>query len=488
MSSSSSGSVPHEHSSQLQASSSPLDTLLPYLIASKRSLSTIEYVYKANELCASTRAALETSAVTRARTSFLRSGVDSQITVLRNVQEQTDTSTELANIEYYEVLEILEEAEKRLRSTLQDLKDTIVEARLRPEDEQPRNLLDFVHEDGVEKLVTEIRGDFTESAKGFEHVGKQNDTFQKEVQDVTTALESKHHGREEGDASQDLDTRDEENSIADLLADMEDRAKEMAQDLESLVTHYDMCVRAIKHTEGGGDAALQLTNDLPEGVAVGQHPQGATPESISDEEKADLMRVLQEDAAQVEEVVTDIKNHITDIETTYQQVEVHLQRLAKDHESVNAAFKSLETIGQNLPGHVTRNQAFLSRWMSERRRIEGKLEELENAKGFYDGFVKAYHSLIIEVGRRKTIEERRNKLIQETRLRLDQLYEEDAADRERFKDEQGEFLPVDIWAGIVELPAQYNVLPVEGRVEKVPDISKSVIHKAIRRVHGSGLI
>ncbi|KAG6985298.1 serine/threonine-protein kinase RIO1 [Physcia stellaris] len=49
--------------------------------------------------------------------------------------------------------------------------------------------------------------------------------------------------------------------VPDILTSMEDNAREMADNLESLVKHYDLCVSAIKHTEGGGDAAQRIAGE-----------------------------------------------------------------------------------------------------------------------------------------------------------------------------------------------------------------------------------
>jgi len=63
-----------------------LETLVFYLLASKRSLSSISTVWRANEIVTSARAALEQSVVLSARTGFLRSGISEQVKILRKVR------------------------------------------------------------------------------------------------------------------------------------------------------------------------------------------------------------------------------------------------------------------------------------------------------------------------------------------------------------------------------------------------------------------
>ncbi|KAL9099201.1 MAG: hypothetical protein Q9163_005266 [Psora crenata] len=456
-----------------------IDDLLPYLVASKRSLTTIDQVYRANDLCTSTRLALEVSAITTARTSFLQSGVASQLEVLRQVQQKANNTAQLVRTEFEEVVRRLDDAEKRLRDTLDSLSSTIVESKLRPDDEERRYLLDFVDEGGIEALVGNIKLLGENAGKDLEQFIGWIRKFGYGLKKVGGLLDAR--GSIRGDSRSPNISNEGRSPIPDILRDMEERAKEMAANLESLVSHFDLCVTAIKHTEGGGDAALKIAGDLPEGVNIGPD---APPAPISEEQKTEMMRVLEEDAGQVEDVVMEMKGHIADMEEMYQRVERYMDLLAKDHESMVVAFTLLEEIGQRLPGYITRNQIFLTQWDEMRADIDERLEELDNAKGFYDGFLRAYDNLIIEIGRRKSHEVKIDKVIQDAMSSLEKLYEDDLFEREAFRKEQGEFLPVDIWPGLLNPPTRFSIGPVDGAVERAPDISKSVIHKAIRRVHG----
>lgn len=63
-----------------------LDTLVSHLLASKRSLSSIHTVWRANEIVTSARSAFEESVVLNARAGFLRSGINEQIKILRRAR------------------------------------------------------------------------------------------------------------------------------------------------------------------------------------------------------------------------------------------------------------------------------------------------------------------------------------------------------------------------------------------------------------------
>lgn len=54
---------------------------------------------------------------------------------------------------------------------------------------------------------------------------------------------------------------------------------------------------------------------------------------------------------------------------------------------------------------------------------------------------------------------------------------EDAAEREEFKRETGDFLPADIWTGLIDPPMKYKVEPVGG---DLPELKKEILSKALR--------
>jgi autophagy-related protein 17 len=91
---------PNETTSRSQASLSPshsqthsisnqevsLQTLVTHLLASKRSLSSIDTVWRANEIVTAARVALEESVILSARTEFLRNGISGQVKILKRVR------------------------------------------------------------------------------------------------------------------------------------------------------------------------------------------------------------------------------------------------------------------------------------------------------------------------------------------------------------------------------------------------------------------
>jgi len=69
---------------------SSLDVLVSYLLASKRSLESINKVWRANEIVTAARVALEESVVLQARTGFLRKNISQQVSLLKKVKDELD--------------------------------------------------------------------------------------------------------------------------------------------------------------------------------------------------------------------------------------------------------------------------------------------------------------------------------------------------------------------------------------------------------------
>ena len=407
--------------------------------------------------------------------------MDSQVKILTQVHANTEKARRKGAEEFLAVTQSIDEADHRLKKTLDQLKKTMVEAGLRPPEEEPKSFMDFVDESGLDWLLSTLEESVSAASGAHEEFETSNMAFDGDVQAIKKLL---------GARAQEIEDSyiDEEkmSPIPDILHEMEDRAREMAGNLESLVKNFDLCVTAIRHTEGGGDAAQRIAGDLPDGVDIAQHASDAPPEPMSEEERVEMMEILGKDAGQVEDVVIEIADHISEMEVQHELVTAHMEQLDKEHSSTISAFKMLEDIGLRLPGYITQKQVFLMRWEDEKAKISERMEELEGLREFYDGFLGAYDNLLIEIGRRKALESKMDKIVQEAMAKIEKLYEDDGEEREAFKQEQGDFLPVDIWPGLMTGPLQYEILPINGAAGRVPDISKSVLQQAIRRVSGKG--
>jgi autophagy-related protein 17 len=282
-----------------------------------------------------------------------------------------------------------------------------------------------------------------------------------------------------------------ESPIPILLHGLESNAAEMASLLDSLVRHFDLCVNAIKHTEGGFAAVRQAANDnqLPDGVTVSgviqdtSNDSGLVLEPLSAEDRKQMLTILSNDAAEVEGVVAELHQYLATMEEQYEQIQGYVSAVSSAYASSTAEFALLESVGAQLPAYMASSQDFLLRWVVSKAKIEEQMEELESMRIFYEGYLSSYDGLIIEVSRRRAAEEKMKGLLRKTMEQIQKLHDVDTRQRERFRREVGDFLPSDLWLGLVaEAPRfEIDVIGDENGGVSTPELQRAVLEAAARR-------
>lgn len=460
-----------------------LDTLISHLVAAKRSLSSINHVWRANEIVTSARSALEETVVVSARTGFLRRGLNNQLRLLYSVRTEVQEISLRGKTEFSTVLKSLDGADARLKRTLDTLRETIVHASFRPEGEEPRSLHDFVDERGVDELHTALKSSIDRTNDVQAELDASNNAFDDELHAIKKALgnyrattklaSSRSSASSSSSSSGSNSSLPSLSSIPTMLRSLETHAQEMANLLESLVRHFDLCVTAVKLTEGGGAAARSITGDMPDGVNVsgraGPNEENlradlnAPLDPVSDAEYQEMVGVLRKDAAEAEDVVMEIQDRIGDMETVFENILAQRDVLQSIYSATTGVFEHLSSLSTtHLPGYISQGHKFTHVWGEEHDRISSGLSDLSDLNSLYDGFLDAYDGLVLEVSRRKHVRQRVEKVLRDTRQKLDQLYEEDVNAREAFRVEQGDYLPSDIWPGVGREPMRVEFQRISG--------------------------
>ena len=451
-------------------------------MASKRSLNSVSHLHRASAIIAEARSTLESTAIVSARSAFLRRSLTSQLRTLESVHTQLASLVTQGQSDFSALIKDLDEIDGRLEATIDGLKSTAVEQAFRPDDGLQRTLLDFVDE----KPVEEIREDLRAAIDGLNGAMKALDDEAHQLADaiseVKQALSGKSSETEDGSTAA-FKTKDLSLTIA--LHSMEDHAKEMALGLESLVKHFDLCVTAIKHTEGGGAAAQKITVDMPEGLGVEDRNFEGPTHTITEDERADMLTVLHNDASEVDDVVIEIQDRVGEMELQLDQMLSWKQRHTAASSEIHRAFQQLEVIGAELPSYISRAQSFQLTWSEERARVDEGMAGLEDLRDVYDNFLAAYDGLIVEVARRRAVKSNMDKVIHDTHAQLDKLFEDDMAHREAFRQNQGDYLPSDIWPGLADPPVRYAFGRTDDSGGSIPDLPRKTIEDAYRRLRGS---
>lgn len=261
--------------------------------------------------------------------------------------------------------------------------------------------------------------------------------------------------------------------------------------------HYDLCVTALRHTEGGSAAATQATGDVP---SQSEDEFAAAPEPMSEDERQEMLAVLQRDAHEVEEVLSEIRDRGTEMTFLLNQIENHINHLRNEASALSSILRMVAQVTAEVRKHIVTSRSFHVSWLDDTRpTLLSGIEEWENQREFYERFDLAYAELLVEVSSRRRRHEKAKRRAEEAQKELDRLFAEDERAREQFALAQGDFLPLDIWPGLRDPPREYEVRAVATEVhddedtggqqgtkgqivQSIPQLGRNVVERALTRV------
>ena len=370
-----------------------LERIVQHFVSSKRSLSSANVVWRANELVTTSRGLLEELAILNAKNSFAKRGIDEQVDNLHAIREAITDSGAKAGDDFRTTIDKLDLANERLEKTLNDLRNTKVDSALskhslsqlnggQSEDDDEDVDNSYEHSDGTEKnlyfyidetrhegLRTSLRSlidSFNDARESLDSSMRYHDDSLVTIRNTLSSA-----SRPDSDELADKATIYDEPplSIPQLFHSMESHASEMAALLQSLVSHYDLCVAALRHTEGGGAAAKQaLQNEHLSKDTTGVEESlysAKTPAPMDEGERAALLNVLENDALEVVDVVDELKDHAASIERSFDQ----LSRQTRAARACNTGIKDALTMLHDmrdikLPSHMDALATFREVWQS----------------------------------------------------------------------------------------------------------------------------
>ena len=485
-----------------------------HFVAAKKSLAATQHVYRATELASSSRALVEEIAALNAKTSYARRGVDEQLEALREIRGAIADAGGKAGDEFQATIDNLDVANDSLQSTLETLRNVIPKRSLQKkklegaagkgrrsqqsrgdspeadvgenEDEdgqQQRTLYDFVDEAKHEGLLASLRGLIDTFNDSRDDLNAGLVRFDESIASIVDAVQGTDDDSHGSNPPSKITPYDEPPlSIPALFHDMESHAAEMATLLHSLISHYDLCVSALKHTEGGGEAAREAVRATEDTAAaknaagVEESLYGATiPDPMDADERAEMLRVLENDAAEVEDVVGELRERGGEMEGLYAQLNLRAEIARRSMNGLRRAVEIMRTVKSALPIYLDAITGFGEGWANVRLAMQEKTQELFGLCEFYENFWASYNDLLREVGRRAVLEAKMVKVAEKARADLEALAEADGEARQNFVDTVGGFLPQDIWPGLAERGSRWVVERVaDDDVERVADVVEEV--------------
>lgn len=461
------------------------ETLVGWLVAAKRSLSSIHYVQRATTILAEARSIIESTAALIARTKYLRRSLHSQLKILRGVQFELEGSAHDVKQEIHTTKYQLESVDKRLKQNIETLQRTKIEDGFRSSrisgGEQKKFLHDFVDDGPVLSLEGEIESIVAVVETIQDHVNTSIREFEDQLQGINEILADRT--ATSSSTKSDLQPLD----ISRQMRSLENNASMMARSLESLVSHYDLCVTAIKHTEDAGVVVARQITTARLAEEVGRDLEMHETETpMSEEERIEMIKVLAHDADQVDDETMEIADRAVTMESQLERLRNWQLAHRSAHRDVSDAFRLMENVSRQLHMYLQEIHDFNQRWQEERVKLVDSMMALQDLSVTYESFLSSYDYMIVEADRRRRVRRNMEKVIATAQTQLDRLYEEDVTERELFRGERGDFLPNDIWDGLDSIPPQYTWQRTsETGIDSVPELDKSIVSAAVRRLKAS---
>ncbi|KAK5659524.1 hypothetical protein OQA88_726 [Cercophora sp. LCS_1] len=472
---------PNTGSAEFNPDDVPVWVLVDHLLAVKRALEgTLSLVADAHNLATHARQMHEESVILSAQTSFLRRGISEQVRVLRSVRRGMNRAYDGGRREFKQLIRTLDAANGRLEQTFKMLRGAVVDPVFRPAGDAQKTLMDFVDSGDVEGL----RDGLKESIKELQSA---QTSFDGDLLRFDTDLRALNKIMSTAASPESSETY---QSIPQLLASLTQHSHEMAEELASLTRHFDMCVKAVRTTEGGAALARRKAAEVTEGgdpVSISGviAEQDADLDSIDPQERTELVQVVVQDAPEVDEVVSDIQAVLQQTEADFGSLKAQADQTRAAYTATLDAFKVLEDIGSRLESYVEAETEFVQRWGNEKEIVLERLEAMENLRAFYERYASAYGSLMLEMERRRSVQDKIAATWRKAKETVDKMVEADRKEREHFRQEIGEFLPTDLWSGMTGPIRRWEVVPVdeeareaEGADAEVPEPTTPTLRKA----------
>lgn len=315
------------------------------------------------------------------------------------------------------------------------LKNTPIHGTLQPPGTPQKYLFDFIDSSSVDDLEASLRACIDRTNEADSALAETIEGFGASLARLDDALDSCPPAPDSSPSP-----------LPSSFHQLEGHATETAGLLQSLVRHYDVCVTALKHTEGGNEAATRATfeesplpsaTDLPHDLDPNLHvnldqldidvaslrPDAPPPPPMTEAERADMLAVLANDAAEVDDVVAEIRDRVSDMEGLAGDMAGHIEALQTSYSGHLNAFRVMVDVGKEVPEHLASCRTFQARWGDEKTKIEEGMLALEGLREFYDGFLDAYDGLLVEVGRRRQVRIKMEVIAREALRKIERLYD-----------------------------------------------------------------
>jgi autophagy-related protein 17 len=352
------------------------------------------------------------------------------------------------------VLRKLDQADVQIKSMLDILRETVVDPALghatastastssvaiqehkaSPLASAQKTLHHFIDETASETILASFHLSIDEVADATKSLALTIATFTSVLESIASVLTavdkvvvisqgSSEFGAHLGNAKPNKNGREQKLDLpatAAMYQEMEEHATEMAILVQGLMTHYELCVKALRHTDGGSEIVAQ------EQAGIERSIEGSSQDfmiDMSPHERVEMLLVLSHDASELEDVTSEIGDRLADMESLHTHIICASDAVEQSHDELKAAVVQMTEVQEKLALYIEAGAIFDRRWKEQKEEILAKMEELEGLRSFYGGFVRAYEGLVQEVARRDGIREKVDRVMKEAMRKAERLYE-----------------------------------------------------------------
>ncbi|KAI5289917.1 autophagy protein 17 [Ascosphaera aggregata] len=518
-----------------------VDTLIRHLVHAKRHLSSIAQLYRAQNIVQLARQSLQDSVIISSRTIFLRRGLNDQLSLLYAIRQRMEDVLAKGKHELGETIAELDGANDLVKEALEELGSTQVEKGflVGREDEgdmqaeQGLTLRDFIEESGVQGLHADLKDAIDNVSAVQLAFVSSNEVFDSEIKGIRKQL-ARHRqvvikacdsvsssaissfSSASSRHSRNNFTDDNGPSLAvlpELLRTLESRAEYLADLLQSLVRHYDLCVTALRHTEGGWAAARSIVGDLSADTkfdtrkpgSAAQHDDGSRDhnvqhadqgrplddlEPLSPEEYQQMLQVITTDAPLAMDAACEIAEHLAEMEGTLTHVLQGRDAFVNVYTSTLGVCRAIEKLVTSpvagVAFYIQQARNYEEVWAKQKARLNDGITSLIDLRELYMSFLSAYDKCILEAARRDNVWKSVERVLRNTRAELDRIYAADQAERLRVREEVAMYLPIGVWNGLGQGMGRISFVRTAGGdlVDEEEISSEQMAEQATSRAEG----
>lgn len=418
-------------------------------------------VLRGHNLATTARASHESHTILASNVAFIHDALLDQISLLGRLRASLQGTYKWAERDFRRLVKMMDEMNGRLDESMGMLNDTVVQKHLRPEGEE-KNLGEFLDQEKVSAL----QGAMKKSVDELQGIQQSFDgdllRFDQDIRNLKKMLSE----------IPNLDSQDENDAtMTDRLEGLILHSSNMGHLLASLTKHFDMCVTAIRTTEGAAALARRKAAEVtqsqgPDGVSISgviaeqeENVSDLEPKTATD--RAEMLKVVVQDAGEVDDVVQEIQDRLSDMESESEVLEEQTRQSNRAYLAVLSAYALLGSIDDRLADYIAAEEDFKNRWDLEKEIVYNNLEEMKALRLFYERYSGAYNSLLLEVERRRAVDEKIKGIWKKAQENVEKILEADEQAREGFRGDVGEYIPTDLWDGMGNRAKRWKVVPME---------------------------